>query len=105
MCIRDRDKKLSRAEKRLAEQSYAHEQRSKITYSRPSYAAFYPKDPGASLSNLHQPGSNGFARNNYQVEKLKPWRYSVCPLVPGVRFFKTFSSAQLVSLKKSRVII
>lgn len=61
-----KDKKLSRAEKRLAEQSFAHEQKSNISYRRPSYAAFYPKE-GGSLSNLNNPGSNGFSRNSYQV--------------------------------------
>ena len=38
-----KDNRLSKAEKRLAEKAYKLERTSKITYSRPSYAAFYPK--------------------------------------------------------------
>ncbi|XP_042205166.1 mucin-6-like [Homarus americanus] len=38
-----KDKKLSRAEKRLAKRSYELEKQANISYSRPSYAAFYPK--------------------------------------------------------------
>lgn len=39
-----KDKKLSRAEKRLAKRSYELEKQANISYSRPSYAAFYPKN-------------------------------------------------------------
>lgn len=59
-----KEKKLSRAEKRLAERSYALERTSKITYTRPSYAAFYPQ-AGGSATNLNQPGSNGLTRASY----------------------------------------
>merc|ERR1719445_1174939 len=59
-----KDNKLSKAEKKLAERSYKMERTSKITYSRPSYAAFYPKH-GGSASNLNNPGSTGYTRNRY----------------------------------------
>merc|ERR1711994_822539 len=59
-----KDNKLSKAEKKLAEKSYKMERTSKITYSRPSYAAFYPKH-GSCASNLNNPGSTGYTRNRY----------------------------------------
>ncbi|XP_059099678.1 helicase ARIP4-like isoform X2 [Tigriopus californicus] len=59
-----KEKKLTRAEKRLAERSYALERTSKITYTRPSYAAFYPQ-AGGLATNLNQPGSNGLTRASY----------------------------------------
>ena len=59
-----KDNKLSAAEKKLAEKSYKMERTSKITYSRPSYAAFYPKH-GSMATNLNNPGSTGYTRNRY----------------------------------------
>merc|ERR1719245_2021721 len=69
-----KDNKLSRAEKKLAEKSYKMERTSKITYSRPSYAAFYPKH-GGSASNLNNPGSTGYTRNRYYEhgKKKESW--------------------------------
>jgi len=69
-----KDNKLSKAEKKLAERAYKLEKKSKITYSRPSYAAFYPKE-GTFATNLHNPGSNGFTRNRYydNGKKLESW--------------------------------
>lgn len=69
-----KDNKLSRAEKKLAERAYKLERTSKITYSRPSYAAFYPKQ-GNFATNLHNPGSNGFTRNRYfeNGKRLENW--------------------------------
>ncbi len=69
-----KDNKLSKAEKKLAERAYKLEKTSKITYSRPSYAAFYPKQ-GTFATNLHNPGSNGFTRNRYfeNGKKLDTW--------------------------------
>jgi len=60
-----KDSRLSRAEKKLAERSYSLERTSKITYSRPSYAAFYPKPGMGPNTNIHQPGSRGNTRNRY----------------------------------------
>ena len=75
-----KDNKLSAAEKKLAEKvmiiiviiitiikiiimkAYKLERTSKITYSRPSYAAFYPKQ-GTFATNLNNPGSTGYTRN------------------------------------------
>ena len=69
-----KDNKLSRAEKKMAEKAYKLERTSKITYSRPSYAAFYPKQ-GTFATNLNNPGSNGFVRNRYYEHgrKLDTW--------------------------------
>ena len=69
-----KDNKLSSTEKRLAERAYKLEKTSKITYSRPSYAAFYPKR-GSFATNLHNPGSNGFTRNRYYEngKRLDSW--------------------------------
>ena len=69
-----KDNKLSRAEKRLAEKAYKLERTSKITYSRPSYAAFYPKQ-GIFATNLNNPGSTGYSRNRYYEngKKLDTW--------------------------------
>merc|ERR1719471_596569 len=70
-----KDNKLSKAEKKLAEKAYKLERTSKITYSRPSYAAFYPKQ-GTFATNLNNPGSNGYTRNRYYEngKKLETWR-------------------------------
>ena len=69
-----KDNKLSAAEKKLAERAYKLERTSKITYSRPSYAAFYPKQ-GNFATNLHNPGSNGYTRNRYfeNGKRLDNW--------------------------------
>ena len=48
-----KDSRLSSAEKKIAERSYKMERTSKITYSRPSYAAFYPKPGSGPATNLH----------------------------------------------------
>ena len=39
----DRAGKLTRQEKKLAKQGYEMEKKLNVSYSRPSYAAFYPK--------------------------------------------------------------
>ncbi|KAK8371929.1 hypothetical protein O3P69_013526 [Scylla paramamosain] len=44
-----KDKRLSQAEKRLAKRSYELEKQANISYSRPSYAAFYPKTQGGQV--------------------------------------------------------
>ena len=69
-----KDNKLTKAEKKLAERTYKLEKTSKITYSRPSYAAFYPKR-GSFATNLHNPGANGFTRNKYYEngKRLSSW--------------------------------
>merc|ERR1711962_1226161 len=69
------DSRLSKAEKKLAERSYKLERTSKITYSRPSYAAFYPKPGSGPATNLHNPGSRGITRNRYYEhgKRLDTW--------------------------------
>jgi len=63
-----KDEKMSKSEKKLAERAYKMERTSRITYSRPSYAAFYPKPGSSSMPGLYPtppPGSNGFPRNRF----------------------------------------
>jgi hypothetical protein len=69
-----KDQQLSKAEKKMAERAYKLERTSQITYSRPSYAAFYPKQ-GTFATNLHNPGSHGFTRNRYYEngKRLESW--------------------------------
>jgi hypothetical protein len=93
-----KDNKLSKAEKKMAERAYKLEKTSKITYSRPSYAAFYPKQ-GKFATNLHNPGSRGFTRNRYfeNGKKVDNWMPTPTPtssLVTGTqRQDKSYSSA------------
>ncbi|RXG58736.1 Helicase ARIP4 [Armadillidium vulgare] len=47
LLIDRKDKKLSNAEKRLAKRSYELEKQANISYSRPSYSTFYPKNSGS----------------------------------------------------------
>jgi len=76
-----KDSRLSNAEKKLAERSYKLERTSKITYSRPSYAAFYPKPGSGPATNLHNPGSRGYTRNRYYEhgKRLDTWLPSPAP--------------------------
>merc|ERR1711874_325853 len=76
-----KDSRLSKAEKKLAERSYKLERTSKITYSRPSYAAFYPKPGSGPATNLHNPGSRGYTRNRYYEhgKRLDTWLPSAAP--------------------------
>ena len=94
-----KDNKLSAAEKKLAEKvmiiivtiitiikiifmkAYKLERTSKITYSRPSYAAFYPKPGSGPATNLHNPGSRGITRNRYYEhgKRLDTWLPSPAP--------------------------
>ena len=69
-----KDQQLSKAEKKMAERAYKLERTSQITYSRPSYAAFYPKQ-GTFATNLHNPGSHGYTRNRYYEngKRLDSW--------------------------------
>lgn len=43
LLIDKKELRLTKKEKRLAQQSYVMEKRLNVSYSRPSYAAFYPK--------------------------------------------------------------
>lgn len=43
LLIDKKELRLSKQEKRLAKQSYAMEKKLNVSYSRPSYAAYYPK--------------------------------------------------------------
>ena len=46
LLIDDKAGKLTRQEKRLAKQGYEMEKKLNISYTRPSYANFYPKNDG-----------------------------------------------------------
>ena len=64
LLIDRKDKKLSSAEKKLAERAYKLEKTSKITYSRPSYAAFYPKPLGRDQQPLASEPTTGTHRSH-----------------------------------------
>lgn len=49
LLIDRKDQKLTKSEKRLAKQGYEMEKKMNVSYSRPSYAAFYPKASGANV--------------------------------------------------------
>ena len=69
-----KEKKLSRTEKRIAERSYEAEKSSTISYSRPSYAAFYPKGPGFRDDGLPDPAANPAKSQNFIQCRKEPWR-------------------------------
>lgn len=46
LLIDKKELRLSKKEKRIAKQNYVNQKRQNISYSRPSYTAFYPKGPG-----------------------------------------------------------
>ena len=50
-----KERQLSKAEKRQAERHFEKEKRAAISYTRSSYAAFYPKE-GLEATNLNVPG-------------------------------------------------
>jgi len=96
-----KDSRLSKEEKKLAEKAYKLERTSKITYSRPSYAAFYPKQ-GSFATNLHNPGSNGFTRNRYfengrRVDKWSPASPQPYKPMASVRPLQNYQSASDLS--------
>jgi RAD54-like protein 2 len=56
LLIDKKELRLSQKEKRLAKQSYVMEKRLNLTYTRPSYAAFYPKAGGPpQIRPTHHP--------------------------------------------------
>ncbi|OWF55874.1 Helicase ARIP4 [Mizuhopecten yessoensis] len=48
LLIDKKELRLSKKEKRIAKQNYVNQKRQNISYSRPSYTAFYPKGPGGA---------------------------------------------------------
>ena len=51
LLIDRKDQRLTKSEKRLAKQGYEMEKKMNVSYSRPSYAAFYSKT-GSSTGGL-----------------------------------------------------
>lgn len=73
LLIDRKEKKLSRIEKRIAERSYEAERHAQISYTRPSYAAFYPRgSPGMNPRN--GPESNPNLNQNYIGCRKESWR-------------------------------
>ena len=81
LLIDRKEKKLTRIEKRIAERSYEAEKTAQISYSRPSYAAFYPKSggnriviggPGADFDQ--QPQNGAFKSQNNIGCRKESWR-------------------------------
>ncbi len=54
LLIDRREKRLTKAEKRLAERSYQMEKGARVSYSRPSYTAYYPTETRTSKKSRVQ---------------------------------------------------
>ena len=52
LLIDRKELKLTMKEKRLAKQSYVMEKRLNVSYSRPSYSQFYPKNAQAPYQGM-----------------------------------------------------
>merc|ERR1719187_2849830 len=64
LLVDKQDDKLSKAEKKLAVRAFKMEKNSRVSYSRPSYSAFYPKGPPPpQLPPLLS--SNGYQRGRF----------------------------------------
>lgn len=61
-----KDKKLSRIEKRLAERSYEAEKVAQISYTRPSYAAYYPKSNMGQKNEGNNQNSIGCRKESWK---------------------------------------
>ncbi|XP_038069780.1 helicase ARIP4-like [Patiria miniata] len=53
-----KDRRLTRAEKRMAKKSYEEEKKLRVSYARPSYQAFYPKDGNPPMTNVQSRGGS-----------------------------------------------
>ena len=71
LLIDRREKRLSAAEKRLAERSFAIEKGAKISYKRSSYAAFYP-EAQTSKSAVGSTINTGIQGHNVPIVNGKP---------------------------------
>ena len=61
-----KEKKLSRIEKRIAERSFEAERHAQISYTRPSYAAYYPKgDPQGKLKSPENQNQIGCRKDSW----------------------------------------
>ncbi|XP_022081281.1 helicase ARIP4-like [Acanthaster planci] len=74
-----KDKKLTRAEKRMAKKGYEEEKRLRVSYSRPSYTAFYPKDGSASNSSVSSRGGS-VVQSTYSLAGRGPPQFFSRPI-------------------------
>ena len=70
LLIDRKEKKLSRIEKRIAERSYEAERTAQISYTRPSYAAFYPNQQKNSYRSPEDPAKS----QNYIGCRKESWK-------------------------------
>ncbi|XP_077986910.1 helicase ARIP4-like [Glandiceps talaboti] len=106
--------KLTRAEKKAAKKSYEAEKKLNISYSRPSYAAFYPKASSAgtssspSLQNFHLsrfPSGHGMTMNR-PVASVRPMQTTPIPMQPASRVGVSDQVKQrLLNLKQAGVTV
>ena len=64
--------KLTRAEKMQAKKSYEEEKKLNLSYSRPSYAAFYPKGSGPGGMSV-PPAAKGVPNMNFNTGPAYPY--------------------------------
>ncbi|CAC5401557.1 RAD54L2 [Mytilus coruscus] len=81
LLIDKKELRLSKKEKRLAKQSYVMEKKLNLTYSRPSYAAFYPKAGGVPRPTHHPPWNQPTPFNR-PVASVKPMMTTPVPMKP-----------------------
>ncbi|XP_071960483.1 helicase ARIP4-like [Antedon mediterranea] len=102
---------LTKAEKRQAKKSYEEEKMLNISYSRPSYAAFYPKGAPHPLPNNMAGPWNNSVFNKYPshtlarpVANVRPMQSTPIPMVP---LHKQMPSSQdkMESLKQAGVSV
>nr|XP_054751572.1 helicase ARIP4-like [Lytechinus pictus]XP_054751573.1 helicase ARIP4-like [Lytechinus pictus] len=67
-----KDMKLTRAEKMQAKKSYEEEKKLNLAYSRPSYAAFYPKGSGPGGLSM-PPSAKGIPNMNFNTGPAYPF--------------------------------
>ncbi|XP_030827924.1 helicase ARIP4-like [Strongylocentrotus purpuratus] len=67
-----KDMKLTRAEKMQAKKSYEEEKKLNLSYSRPSYAAFYPKGSGPGGMSV-PPAAKGVPNMNFNTGPAYPY--------------------------------
>nr|XP_022335587.1 helicase ARIP4-like [Crassostrea virginica] len=88
LLIDKKELRLTKKEKRLAQQSYVMEKRLNVSYSRPSYAAFYPKGqegPARQIKIVSPPSQPVWPSTTYTsrpVASVKPMITTPVPMQP-----------------------
>ncbi|XP_061195480.1 helicase ARIP4-like isoform X1 [Saccostrea echinata] len=88
LLIDKKELRLTKKEKRLAQQSYVMEKRLNVSYSRPSYAAFYPKGqegPSRQIKIVSPPSQPIWPSTTYTsrpVASVKPMVTTPVPMQP-----------------------